>query len=142
MHSCDLALFWRHKMDCRRNAIHTIGIHAFDHRMLQGQRIKDVVKMLLDEKKIDVYRDVPAVFVYGTFAKRSLVDATGLNPKTGEQVAALRTRIENRVFDWRESATDRILMTMAKYWDNSHPKSVCLLDDVLPTHQLPPVDFK
>ena len=125
-------------MDCRRNAIHSIGIHAFDHRILHGLSLKEVVSLLKYEKNIDVYRDVPPVFLYGTFAKRRVMQIEGENPLTNEKIISTRARVENRIFDWVSEPEGRVHMTLAKYWDNEkHQPSVCEWSRDLPvTHHL------
>ena len=124
-------------MDCRRNAIHTIGIHAFDHRILHGMTLREVTDLLKTEKHIDIYNDIAPVFLYGTFAKKMLVQVEGKNPMTEESIVSTRTRIENRIFNWDDDANARTDMTVAKYWDDSkHPKSVCEWSKDLPVEHI------
>ena len=66
--------------------------------------------------------------MFGTFFKKIQFNHIGFNPVTGESVPALRTRIEGRTFDWEGDEDARAAMTMAKFWEPSHPASVTLIE--------------
>ena len=133
------ALYWRHKMDCRRNAIHSIGIHAFDHKVLHGLSLRETSELLKRERSIDIAVDIPKVFLYGVFAKRSLTCGQGKNPLTGEVTAVMRSKVDNRIFDWSHGGTqDKIDLAIAKFWSEGDPSSVESLGRYLPVSELPP----
>ena len=77
------ALIWRHRFDCRRNALHSIA-QALIIRPNQWSAVKDVIDRLLKEKQVDAYTAYPSSNVYGTFVKKIQVQIDGKNPKTGE----------------------------------------------------------
>ena len=126
------AILWRHKFDCRRNAIHTLGIAHFSHKQLQNCSLAQVMELLRSERGIEVFRDIPKVYLFGTFAKRTLVSVPYHNPKTGESGDILRSRLENRIFDWRGSNEEKTHMVFAKMWEPTHPVSVESLETALP----------
>ena len=96
------ALIWRHRFDCRRNALHSIAQAHYPPKSIEGQPLKDVIDRLLKEKQVDAYTAYPSSNVYGTFVKKVQVQIDGKNPKTGEIIPTIRNRIVSKSFDWTE----------------------------------------
>ena len=116
------AVYWRHKYDCRRNAINSIGFHKLSHKETVNVSLPKVVAKLA-ENGIDVYQHFPKSALYGVFVKKIMKDHVGMNPKTGEQIIVQRSRIEPRVFDWNGSPEERTDFVSRKLWIDSDPKS-------------------
>lgn len=95
-----------------------------------------VIELLAEEKNIHIFRDIPKVFLYGTFAKKALVNVPYYNSYTGEKGEVIRSRLENRVFDWKGSEESKVEMTISKHWQSHHPESVENLDFALPVDKL------
>lgn len=103
------ALLWRHRFDCRRNALHTIAQAHFTPSSIENQPIRDVIDRLLKEKGIDAHSHYPTDNVYGTFVKKIRVQIQGRNPKTGEIIPTIRNRITSKSFDWTEEDSNEIV---------------------------------
>lgn len=101
-------LIWRHRFDCRRNALHSISQANYSQKSIEGQPLKDVIDRLLTEKQIDAFSDYPKENVYGCFVKKVQVQVEGKNPKTGEMISAIRNRITSKSFDWTEEDTEEV----------------------------------
>lgn len=129
------AVYWRHRYDCRRNAIHTVGLANFDSKSLKGLSLNQVIE-LLEEKNIKIFQDVPKVYLYGVFGKKILVQLPFRNPITGESGMVFRSRLQNRVFDMQGSIEQRTEMIMAKHWESNHQESIEALESNLPVEQL------
>lgn len=126
------AIYWRHKFDCRRNAINMIGCRHLSHSKMQGLQLRDLLELLQRQHGIDPFKDYSPMAVYGTFVKRVQVPHVGWNPITRESVPTLRTRLEARSFDWErreeseESPEDPFIL--AKCWEPSMPKSLISIE--------------
>lgn len=120
------ALLWRHRHDCRRNAVNSAGAANFPHNDLQGLGLAEVIQKLRDEKGIDFYSAYPPEAVYGVFLKRRQVAHVGLNPITGQKCPTVRTRPEARSFDLKATLPLGTVaeLLLAKYWQDSHPLSL------------------
>lgn len=126
------AVLWRHSFDCRRNAIHTIGIHALGHKEIHALSLSEVVETLRVEKDIHVFRDTPKLFLYGTFCKHILRSIPFTHPLTGEKGTVIRGRLENRVFDMKNGPDPQIVsMIVSKYWEPEHPQTVFDIEGLL-----------
>lgn len=120
-------LWWRHALDCRRNAINAIAQSHFSHKSLQGLAIQDVLRKL-HSKSLDIHRDYPRENVFGVFIKRVQVEHRGLNPLTGEHVACQRVRIQGRSFDWKKEQRDASFV-MDRFWTaDSTPPDALIID--------------
>ena len=95
-------LLWRHRFDCRRNALHSIAQANYSSKSIEGQPIKEVIERLLKEKNVDAYKNYPADNVYGTFVKKEKYQIEGKNPITGEIIPTIRNRLVSKSFDWNE----------------------------------------
>jgi len=116
---------WRHKYDCRRNVINSVGFHVLGHKQMQDQPIGSVLDRLLKEHEINPFRDYPAVAIFGVFMKKIQYESTGYNPKTSEHVPCLRSKVEARTFDWEPTGTQQAVeMVLSKFWRPSDPPSV------------------
>lgn len=136
------AIFWRHKYDCRRNAIHTVAISQFDPKSLHGMSLSQLIELLEDEKHIRIFSDIPKTFLYGIFAKKMPVSVSFTNPVTGESGIVLRSRLQNRVFDMRGSSEERTEMVMSKNWEPHHQITLESIESVLPVHLLPTPPYR
>ncbi len=119
------ALYWRHALDGRRNAVNMVANKYYTAREMHRVSLGDLIARLASERAVNVYADHPPSAMYGTFFKRLAVNHTGYNPITKQHVPAVRYRITARTFDW-STATDeeRTEMAMAKEWLNHHPASL------------------
>jgi tRNA(His) guanylyltransferase len=109
------AMYWRHAYDCRRNAINMIAHHKLPDINLKSVGQGEVMK-LLTEQGISLQSFDPSD-IYGTFVKKVSVHHMGFNPKTGEHVSTMRSRLQGRVFDWRdEDEGGRTGLVMSKTW--------------------------
>ena len=102
-------LLWRHRFDCRRNALHSIAQAHYPHKAIENQPIKDVIDRLLKEKGIDAYSYYPSDNVYGSFVKKQRVQIEGKNPKTEEIIPTIRNRIITKSFDWNAEDSEEIV---------------------------------
>lgn len=102
-------LMWRHRFDCRRNALNSIALKYFSSDSIQGKSLKSVIEKIELENNINIYTEFPHENVYGTFLKRVQYTIIGENPISGEKIPTVRTRIEGRSFDWIEEDTEKIL---------------------------------
>lgn len=102
-------LAWRHRFDCRRNALHSIAQANYSSKSIEGQPIKEVIERLLKEKNIDAYTNYPNENVFGCFVKKIQVQVEGKNPKTGEIIPTIRNRIVSKSFDWTEENSEEIV---------------------------------
>ena len=101
-------LIWRHRFDCRRNALHSIAQANYSPKSIEGQPIKEVIDRLSKEKAIDAYSAYPSDNVFGTFVKKVQVQVEGENPRTGEIIPAIRNRIVSKSFDWTEENSEEV----------------------------------
>lgn len=103
------ALIWRHRFDCRRNALHSIAQAHYSPKEIEGQPIKEVIDRLLKEKNVDAYTAYPNDNVYGSFVKKIQVQIEGKNLKTGEIIPTIRNRIQSKSFDWTEENSEMVV---------------------------------
>ena len=101
-------LIWRHRFDCRRNALHSIAQAHYPPKSIEGHPIKDIIERLLTEKGIDAYTNYPSENVFGYFVKKIQVQIEGINPKTGEILPTIRNRLAAKSFDWTEEYPENI----------------------------------
>lgn len=102
-------LIWRHRFDCRRNALHSIAQAHYPPKSIEGQPIKEVIDHLLEERGINAYTNYPNDNVYGCFVKKIQVEVKGKNPKTGEIIPTIRNRLIAKSFDWTEEDPNEII---------------------------------
>ena len=102
-------LIWRHRFDCRRNALHAIAQTNYSSKSIEGQPIKEVIERLLNEKNIDAYNNYPNENVFGCFVKKIQVRIEGRNPKTDEIIPTIRNRIISKSFDWTAENSEEIV---------------------------------
>lgn len=118
------AIYWRHALDGRRNAINMIAHTHFPHRQLQGVSLGRVIEML-STNNVDPFKDFPPAAIYGAFLKKAQYPHMGFNPKTGVTVPTVRSRVEARSFDLEGlSQDDKLDISFGKYWSPSHPASL------------------
>lgn len=121
------SVYWRHKFDCRRNAVNSVGFHLLGHGELVNVPLTQVLSQLQATHRVDPFEAYPKPAMWGAFLKRIRFEHVGFNPVTGESVPALRTRIEARTLDWGGDEESRTAMTMARFWEPSHPASADLI---------------
>ncbi|RKO83321.1 tRNAHis guanylyltransferase-domain-containing protein [Blyttiomyces helicus] len=113
-------VFWRAQVDCLRNVVSTIAQTHYSHSALQKIGTHKMVRMLQADHGVDVFRDIEARFLWGTWVKRETFAIEGmLHPKTGEPIPGpvVRKRIRTGSFNWADWEEDaRVAFTMAKYW--------------------------
>lgn len=102
-------LIWRHRFDCRRNALHSVAHANYPTKEIEGLQLKDVIERLSKEKGIDAYTHYPKENIYGCFIKKVPVIVEGFNPKTGERCPTIRHKIVSKSFDWTEENLDEIV---------------------------------
>lgn len=120
---------WRHKFDCRRNVVNSVGFHVLGHKQMQDQPIGSVLEWLREQHGIDPFRDYPAVAMLGVFMKKIQYESTGYNPKTCKNVPCLRSKVEARTFDWESTDTQQAAeMILSKFWRPSDPPSLQPID--------------
>ena len=91
--------------------------------------------MLLLKKNIDVARDTPRIFLFGTFCKKALVPLPFTHPITKETGIVMRSRVENRVFDMSGMrSADIISIIFDQHWSMEHPVSLCDMRAILDEH--------
>lgn len=117
------AVYWRHAYDCRRNAINTIA-----HYKLLDINLKSIgqfeIMKLLAAQNISLTSFDPTN-IYGTFVKKISVNHVGFNPKTGEYVPTVRSRLQGRVFDWVEREEGRRSdLVMSKTWPTNDTSNI------------------
>lgn len=102
-------LIWRHRFDCRRNALHSIAQANYPSKAIEGQPIKEVIDRLLKERGINAYTQYPSENVYGSFVKKVQVEVMGTNPMTGENIKTVRNRFVTKSFDWTEENPENVI---------------------------------
>jgi len=107
-------VLWRSHVDCRRNSILNLGCAHFSPKQMHGWSTGEVYHNLRD---IGVLWDSrPDSFKHGTFVKKELFEKQAVDAKTGEEVRALRTRVETRAFDMKGFSLTHKKLLFAKYW--------------------------
>lgn len=109
------AVYWRYKYDTFRNGVSAVAQSAFSHKQLHKKSTGEMMRML-KEKGI-MLNKYSGHLLYGTFAKKKLVEVEGTDPRTGETVMVTRGRVhfdQVKLGDMsEEEQTDFI---MRKYW--------------------------
>lgn len=124
------AIYWRHALDGRRNALNMVAHSHYPHEKLQNISLNEILS-LLKKDGISPFTDYPPSAIYGVFMKKSQYPHVGFNPKTGVAVPTLRTRVEARSFDWAQVQPDekqRVEMALSKFWIPLHPASLENID--------------
>lgn len=103
------AVWWRHGLDGRRNAINQIAHAHFDHHKLQGLPQHVLVRMLREQvpghdKAFHIIYGAAAFC--GTFLKKLDVPSIGFNPLTKEHVQCTRSIVQGRSFIAEELTGD------------------------------------
>ena len=122
------AIYWRHQYDCRRNAIHMVAYHHLGAKAIHHKSLQEMTDMLVEQKGIDVAKDIDPVFLYGTFLKKHEFPHTGFDPRLGKPVETTRQKAQARVFMLPSMADDSGViqaerinsltrMVMAKTWN-------------------------
>jgi len=106
-------MIWRCHYDCRRNSVFGLAQAHFSAKKLQGLNGKEMIALLKDEKQIN-WEDMPDHFKFGTFLKKEKFTIDAVDAKTGENVAAERSRIVSKSFDIGYS-DDNVKFVVCKY---------------------------
>jgi tRNA(His) guanylyltransferase len=118
-------IFWRSNCDGLRNAISHISHSYYSSQELHGRSLSNQLRMLRDEKKVNVFQEFSPQVLYGTWVKKEQYELHNMtNPKTGELIPGpvLRTRLRIGSFNWADWAiSDRADFIMTKYWKNDSP---------------------
>lgn len=123
------SVHWRHKFDCRRNAVNSVGFHILGHLAMENMPMTQVVQELKEKHNIDPFSAFSKAAMFGAFLKKVQYQGTGFNPITGETVSCIRSKVEARSFDWEGSEQERADLVMDKFWQPYHPASlekICL----------------
>lgn len=118
------AIWWRHKLDMRRNVINSIGHHKLGHARTDNLQMNELINKLRVECNVDPFNDFEPEAIYGVFFKKIQYNSTGYNPLTKETLPCVRTRVKGRTFDWAESEKERTEMVMDRFWQPHHPQSI------------------
>ena len=129
---------WRHKYDCRRNAINMIARSLMPHKQMMSHNVfslfDTVSKRYLlkdDEASSSSGSQDPSIAakklfevygannILGTFVKREVVEME--STFSGQTIKCMRTKIHARSFDWPfdHAGVSRELsckLIMSKYW--------------------------
>jgi len=93
-------IVWR-MTDAKRNSKNNLGHLHFSQKEVEGLPPGEILKKL-ETKGVD-WHSFPGAYKWGSFIKKSQFEKESENPKTGEKVKALRTRISIASFDLRYS---------------------------------------
>jgi hypothetical protein len=114
-------LYWRQKIDCFRNSTSAVTRSRFGHKATNGVSTNEQVQALL-KIGVDMVRDVPGKFVYGTFLKRKEIELQVPHPEQpGTTVNVRRTRIVSGAFDFVGDVDMLTNFVMAKHWPDNCP---------------------
>lgn len=119
---------WRHKFDCRRNAVNSVGFHVLGHMAMEKLPMSQVLLELKHNYNIDPFTAFSKAAMFGVFLKKIQYEGYGINPLTGEKVSCIRTTVEARSFDWEGTAQERSDLVMDKFWQPHHPRSLEAID--------------
>lgn len=110
------AVWWRFRHDTFRNGVNGLAQSVFGGKRLHGVPLGKVIEMLR-ERGVTLDEQPPEL-LYGTFAKRERYTRAGVDPRTGEEREAERTRVRSFVFpqfgDLTEDERTRFLL--ARVW--------------------------
>lgn len=130
------AIYWRHTLDCRRNAINSICQHHLRtslHSRPQQELILELRRRGIELSQFDPFN------IYGAFVKRIEIDHIGYNPITRQQIPTKRTRLEARSINWYHE--DRGSFLTNKLWDETLPQDNTQ-SDLAPLKSLKTIRFE
>ena len=120
-------IFWRSNLDGLRNAINAVAQSLFKAKELQKKSIVEVSELLKNNFSIEVFRDIPQEYLFGTFIKKEIYELQNVKDwKTGEILTTpvQRSRLRKGSFNWAEwSPENRTLFTASKHWTDGGPES-------------------
>lgn len=109
-------ILWRSNFDCRRNSVAALGaVHLKGRCRLNNLSTRDIL-IRLREHKIE-WSATPDRFKYGTFLKKEKYMRNGTDPRTGEPVSVMRTRVVPRSFRTPTNPLRGVPLLFSKYWD-------------------------
>jgi hypothetical protein len=85
-------LVWRCNFDGVRNSISALARHHLGHQACFGKKRSELKQMLRDLPAALPWEDLEAGFKYGVFLKKELYVLVTSDRKTGEPIAAQRSR--------------------------------------------------
>lgn len=89
-------------------------------RDMDGLSLGGVVERLVLDHGVDVAGGAfPAECIFGAFCKRERVARQGYDPRRGEPVAALRTRLCTLALDMQGTPAERTAMLFAPTWNDA-----------------------
>jgi len=110
-------VLWRHKFDYRRNSISSLARHHFSTKELHGLHGGEQLAKML-EKGVD-WHTHPGWYKWGSFIKKQLYKVELPNPKTGEQIVAIRTKIVKKSFAMDQFSSEHIYFLLSRYFDEN-----------------------
>jgi len=108
-------VLWRSHVDCRRNSILMLAAVHFSAKQLFGLKTGQVREKLLKDKGID-WTIFPEAFRCGTFIKKEKYEKEVMDPKKGEMVKVLRTKVVPRTLDMQGFRASHKVLLFGKYW--------------------------
>ena len=111
-------LLWRGQYDCEKNSKMMLAQAHYPHKRLQNMAADAAVRLLKEEKGID-WVEVPAIHRYGAYVKKERFAKRGVDPRSGRETEAIRTRVASRSFPIRaEHRAWLKRMLFSKFWND------------------------
>jgi len=109
-------VLWRSHVDCRRNSILNLGAANFSAKQLHGLKTGQIREKLLNDKGID-WATYPEAFKFGTFVKKEKFEKEVTDPKTGNLLKVMRSRVVARTLEMKGFRTYYKYLLFGKYWN-------------------------
>jgi len=110
-------VIWR-MTDAKRNSKNNLGHIHFAQKEVEGLHPGQILEKLL-EKGVD-WNEMPPAYKWGSFVKKGQYQKISENPKTGEKITAIRSRVAVGSFDLRFSEDNLKLITEKFTNDTTH----------------------
>jgi tRNA(His) guanylyltransferase len=105
---------WRSVYDCSRNCISTHARYQFGHKKIENKNCSEMIEML-KESGFPVCC-IPIKQRYGVYAKKVLVEHTGIDPMKQIEVKTMRHEIVNKCFKLEYDINLLETVFLSKYW--------------------------
>jgi len=110
-------VLWRSHVDCRRNSILNLGAANFSAKQLHGLKTGEIRDKLLNDKGID-WATFPLAYKFGTFVKKEKFEKEVTDPKTGELIKVMRSRVVTRALEMKGFRHYYKYLLFGKHWND------------------------
>lgn len=109
-------LLWRCRADAMRNSVNAFARTLYSDKHLHKKSVSEVLDMLRQEKGVEYEQAVPRWAVEGSLVKWEQYEHEGVNLKTGEKAATVRTRTRVEDRGIREYSEINLRLVTHKCW--------------------------